>query len=56
MTTLHASETSIFPTAIRYGLIGGLISIVWLLVKNMSGLATNTFASIVDIAIYGFII
>jgi len=56
MTTLHASEVSIFPTAIRNGLIGGLIFIVWFLVKNMSGLATNSMAGIIDILIYGFII
>ena len=56
MATLHASETSIFPTAIRNGLIGGLIYIVWTLIKNMSGLATNSFAGIVDFLIYGFVI
>ena len=56
MTTLHASEVPIFPTAIRNGLIGGLIVIVWTLVKNMAGLATNTFAGIVDLLIYGFVI
>ncbi len=56
MTTLHASETSIFPTAMRFGLIGGLIVIVWNLIKNMAGLATNSMAGIVDMAIYGFII
>ena len=56
MTTLHASEVPIFPTAIRNGLIGGLIIIVWTLVKNMSGLATNSFAGIVDLLVYGFVI
>ncbi len=56
MTTLETSETSIFPTAMRFGLIGGLIVIVWTLIKNMSGLATNSMAGIIDMAIYGFVI
>jgi len=56
MTTLHASEISIFPTAIRNGLIGGLIYIVWILIKNMAGLATSSLAGFIDFFIYGFII
>jgi len=50
------TDQPIFPTAIRYGLIGGLIAIVWALVKNMSGLMTNSMAGIIDILVYGFII
>ncbi len=56
MTTLHASKAPIFPTAIRFGVIGGLVSIVWILVKNMSGLATSSLAGIIDFVIYGFVI
>ncbi len=50
------TEQSLMPTAMRYGLIGGLIAIVWALVKNMSGLMTNSMAGIVDLLVYVFIV
>ncbi len=50
------TEQSVMPTALRYGLIGGLVAIVWALVKNMSGLMTNQMAGIVDLLVFIFII
>ena len=56
MTTSPASETLISPTAIHFGLIGGLISIAWFVIKDISGLDPNPLTNVLDIAIFGFVV
>ena len=49
------SEVPPWPTAIRYGLIGGLIFIVYGLIGNLTGLGRPT-AGLVAVAVFGLLV
>ncbi len=51
---MSTSDAPLMPVALRHGLTGGLIAIVWALLKNMTGYGTNTMAGLVDLLIYGY--
>ena len=56
MTTLDTSENHLLPTALRYGLIGGLLAVVSLLIKSIAGMMTSPIAGILDLVIYGYVV
>ena len=55
---IDPSTVSPWQTAIRYGLIGGLISVIWALIGNLTGitLPTNGFMMMMLSALVGLII
>lgn len=48
------SSTSVFPTALRYGIIGALISIGWSLIGFMTGLNSPNISNMIIGLVIGF--